>query len=99
MYEFETDKVGNIAENLEKGIRYIGKAMQVAEELCGGGETGYRNGSGYNGGGSGYRIGMRGNYGGRSMGYREDEEEPKYDEYGNPVMGMRRMRDSRGRFM
>lgn len=91
MYEFETDKVSNIAENLEKGIRYIGKAMQVADELCNGGDMGFRTSPGYHGG---YRGGR-----GRTMGYREDEEEPQYDDYGYPVMGMRRMRDSRGRFM
>lgn len=92
MYEFETDKVSNIAENLEKGIRYIGKAMQVADEICNGGEMGYRSGSGM-----GYR-----NYANRSgyrtgMGFRE-EEQPEYDDFGNPI-GMRRMRDSRGRYM
>ncbi len=85
-------------EHIKKSLYHAGRAMSIAEEMCEGGEMGYRNGGG---GGMGYRF----NYGNRSgyrsgyrdgMGYR-DEDMPEYDDYGNP-MGMRR-RDSRGRYM
>ncbi len=89
MYEFETHKATEIGGNSEKALHYLGRAMSIAEEMCGG-ETGYRNGMG---------GGMRGNY--RGIGYRDDEridEGERFDDWGNPI-GMRRSRDSRGRFM
>lgn len=84
--EIKTDKAESLSENLRMGLRYIGKAMQDAEEICQGDEMGQRGGMGYRGNGHG--MGMRGSYRG-GMGHREEEEE--YDEYGNP-MGMRRGR-------
>lgn len=90
LIEVETEKAYSLSENLEQGLRYIGKAMQIADEMCEGGSMRLRS----NTGAMGYRV--------HDMGYREDEP-PKYDEWGNPIargeMGMRRMRDSRGRFM
>lgn len=93
LIEIEKKNAMELSENIEKALKYAGKAMQIAEEMCESGEMGmrrgYRNGGngggGYNGGGyTGNRTGMR------------DDEWPEYDDYGYP-MGMRRGRN--GRYM
>ncbi len=88
MIEVETNKVNDLSDNIENGLYYIGRAMSIAKDLCQSGEMGERNGNRY-----GNRYGDRFDY--PKMGMREM---PEYDDYGNP-MGMRRMRDTRGRFM
>ena len=70
--EITEDKVSKLSENIEKGLRYLGKAMQCIEEMEGGQEYGERYGERY--GESEYRIPERGGqefsrYGSR-YGYR-----------------------------
>lgn len=89
MIEIEKHDAMELSDHIEKALHHAGRAMSIAEEMCNGGEMGYRSGMGYRNNG-----GYRGYHGG--IGYR-DEEMPEYDDYGNP-MGMRR-RDSRGRYM
>ena len=90
MYEIKHEDAMDMKEHIKKSLYHAGRAMSIAEEMCEGGDMGYRYGDdmGYRGGGRGYM--------GHRMGYRE--EEPRYDEYGTPI-DMRRMRDSHGRFM
>ena len=73
-FEIEEDKVETLSENLENGLRYIGKAMQCIDEMRsrGGERSGMRR-SGYGmrddmdqqgqmgnrGGGYGMRMGRR----------------------------------------
>ena len=115
MIEIEKSDAMELSQHIEKALHHAGKAMMIAEEMCsgemgyrgnygnrGGGNTGYRSYSGYRGGmgyrdgGMGYRDGGVG-YRGDGIMYRDDDE-PMYDDMGNP-MGMRRMRDARGRFV
>lgn len=73
MIKITEDKLGTLTENIEKGLRYMGKAMQCLDELSNEGGYGHR-------GGMNYRypmeddMGMRGGYGMRDdmdvMGYR-----------------------------
>lgn len=92
MIKITEDKLGTLTENIEKGLRYIGKAMQCLDDLQGG-NYGERGGMNYRypempdemGMRSGMRypdmeMGMRGGYGER-------------EEYGE-----RRGRDSMGRY-
>lgn len=88
MVKISEDKIGTIAENIEKGLRYVGKAMQCIDELQGGG-YGERSGYGMREGDMNYRypmmheeMGMRGGYG---YGERDD-------------IDYRRGRDSMGRY-
>ena len=97
MIEIEKADAMELSKHIEKGLHHMGKAMQIAEELCGS-EIGYRGGNNgnYGGGNTGYRSygGYRG-----GMGYRNGDDETMYDEMGNPT-GMRgRMRDSMGRYV
>lgn len=84
LYQVIEDKVEYLSENLEKGLRYIGKAMQCIDELKGGDSIGFRGGNyGYrdeddmdeNMGNMGMRRG-RGNY---RMGHRPMYREPYMD--------------------
>lgn len=87
LVEIEKADAMELSQHIEKGLHHLGRAMSIVEDMCSGGEYGERNYP---------RMGMRKGY----MGYRDDEEMPKYDDMGYPMMGMRgRMRDSRGRYM
>lgn len=45
--EIQENKLSSLAEHVEKGLRYLGKAMQCIDELQGGGEMmGERRGYG-----------------------------------------------------
>lgn len=84
--EVTEDKVDMLSENIEKGLRYIGKAMQCIDEMSHGG------------------YGERGRYGERDDEDWDDDERMgergRYDRMGRGMgMGMRRRRDSRGRYM
>lgn len=69
-FQVEEDKVEKISDHLEKGLRYIGKAMQCVDDMMQGGsmnERGnYRDNIGYRDeepdyeGGVNYRRGVRG---------------------------------------
>lgn len=39
--EISEDKVSTLSENIEKGLRYIGKAMQVIDDMGRGGKPEY----------------------------------------------------------
>ena len=83
-------KVDEMSEHIEKGLRYIGKAMQCIDELSHnemGERIGMRDSDDYN---YRYPMSMR-DY--RHMGMRED-----YDNDNDYDIGMRR-RDYRGRYM
>lgn len=59
MINFSEDKIENLSENIEQGLRYIGKAMQCIDEMRqqqGGGMMGQRD---YNREYHPYRMGMR----------------------------------------
>ena len=83
LYQVIEDKVEYLSENLEKGLRYIGKAMQCIDELKGGDSMGFRSG----GNNMGYRedgysddsMGMRRGRGGYRMGNRSMYREPYMD--------------------
>ena len=67
MIKISHDKVEDLAENIEKGLRYVGKAMQCIDELMNEGGWGERSG-----------YGMRHGYGMRDdMDYRNpmDDED------------------------
>lgn len=82
LIEISSDKVETLSENIEKGLRYIGKAMQCLDEMKQEeGMMGERRGGRY-----GNRYGIR--YGGR-MGMREDGMEDADDMHGRGEMGMR----------
>lgn len=95
MVEISEDKVSNLSEHLEKGLRHIGKAMQCVDELCEESRMGERGGYGRYGNRGGY-MGERGDY--DRMGMRNEEE---WEGYGDdPYMGERRGRSSRtGRYV
>lgn len=76
MYEIEKQDAMEVMEKLKKAVKEGTEALEMLEEFCDGGEMGMRGG---------YRKGM--GYRSFNMGHRD--EEPEYDEYGNP-MGMRR---------
>ena len=84
--EIENNDAMELSEHIKKGLHHMGKAMGIVEEMCEG-EMGFRGRGGNQGSGSGSRMGMR-----------EDDADQEYDMYGSP-MQMRRMRNSRGRFM
>lgn len=88
MVKITEDKLGTLTENIEKGLRYIGKAMQCLDEM--GRESDYGERAGY---GMGHREGAN---------YRypvDDDMEMRYGERDDMGMGYRRSRDSRGRYM
>lgn len=91
MVKITEDKLGTLTENIENGLRYIGKAMQCLDELNGG-NYGERGGMNYRypmpDDGMSMRGGMNYRYPDYPMGMREDD-----------MYGERRMRDSRGRYM
>lgn len=60
VFEITDDKVGKLSENIEKGLRYIGKAMQCIEELGSDSEFGERYGERWD---DEERYGERGRYG------------------------------------
>lgn len=61
MINFSEDKIENLSENIEQGLRYLGKAMQCIDEMRqSGGQMGQRD---FN---HEYRT-----Y--RNMGYRDEE--------------------------
>lgn len=64
MIKISEDKIGTLAENIEKGLRYMGKAMQCIDEL--------QNEGGY---GERTSYGMRHGYGMREDDYPMYEEE------------------------
>ena len=88
--EVTEDKVDMLSENIEKALRYAGKAMQCIDEMSHGG------------------YGERGRYGERDdedwddeerMGERGHYDRMMREERMGRGMGMRRRRDSRGRYM
>lgn len=82
--EVSEDKVSGLAEHIEKALRHAGKAMQCVEEM-------------YDGD---YGYGERGRYGERDEEDWEDDDRMGERRYGRGRgMGMRRRRDSRGRYM
>ena len=91
--EVTHDKVSDLSENIEKGLRYIGKAMQCVDELMD----------------DDYGYGERGGrYGERDDDDWDDDDrmgERHYGRggYGRGIYGERRgrgrRRDSRGRYM
>lgn len=87
MIKITEDKLGTMAENIERGLRYVGKAMQCVDELQ---RESYGERSGY---------GMRHGYGMRDddMNYRypvmDEEEMGMRGGYGE-----RRGRNSMGRY-
>lgn len=83
------DKLSTLTEYIEKGLRYLGKAMQCAEELeqMSGGMGERMHQGGYPGG-----MGERGGNYRYPMGMRENDDEMQYP------MGERRGRDSMGRY-
>lgn len=89
MIKISEDKLGTLAENISKGLRFMGKAMQCIDELQDEGSYGERRGYGRRDGDMNYRypmdddMGMRGDYLGERRG----------DYYGE-----RRGRDSMGRY-
>lgn len=86
MIEITEDKITDLSEHLEKGLRHIGKAMQCIDELSQESRMGERD-----------RYGNRGSRYGNRMGNRDEEDEwEDEDEY----MGERRGRSSRtGRYI
>lgn len=97
MIEITESKASELSEHIEKSLRHMGKAMQCVEDMMeesGFGERGGMNrGSRY---GNRYEdMNMRGGRGGY-MGYRDDEEDDE-EEMGER-RGMRRRRDSMGRY-
>ena len=89
--EIEKSAIKDVSKSIGEALSCMMDAMYMVDDLCKDGNYGERN----------YRnMGYR-SYGGYrgGMGYRDDEDMPMYDDMGNPVMGMRRMRDSRGRYM
>lgn len=100
--EIEEKKLDMLSENVEKGLRYMGKAMQILDECMEGGygerESGSMGNRGYGnrygereGGSMGNRYGNRG-YGER-MGYRDED-----DDWDSEMMERRGVRGSgRGR--
>ena len=86
--EITENDLEEMGQHVGKMLHHGGRLMSCIEKLkCD--DMGYRNDR--------YSMGNRGGsprHGG--MGYRDDDEEE--DEYANG-MGMRRMRDSRGRYM
>ena len=97
MIEITETKASELSENIEKSLRYMGKAMQCVEEMMeesgygerGGSSRGSRYGNRYE------DMNMRGGRGG-SMGYRDDDDDDE-EEMGER-RGMRRRRDSMGRY-
>lgn len=86
------EKVESISEHLEKGLRYVGKAMQCIDELKGENEMGER----YTGVGFGMRYGMGNRYGmGMRGGYGNRWDD---DEYDDEFMGERRGVPGTGRY-
>lgn len=88
--EISHDKVYDLSENIEKGLRYIGKAMQCVDDLMG----------------DDYGYGERGRYGERDDEDWEDDDRMGERHYGRGMgRGIygerrgRRRRDSRGRYM
>lgn len=91
MIEITEDKITDLSEHLEKGLRHIGKAMQCIDELSQESRMGERGGYGR----YGNRYDGGGRYGNR-YGMRDEEEWEDEDEY----MGERRGRSSRtGRYI
>lgn len=82
------DKVADLSENIEKGLRYIGKAMQCVDALMD----------------DDYGYGERGRYGERDDEDWEDDDRyserdwSRRGGYGER-RGRGRRRDSRGRYM
>lgn len=89
--EITEDKITDLSEHLEKGLRHIGKAMQCIDELSQESHMGERGGYG--------RYGNRHDGGGRygnRYGMRDEDEWEDEDEY----MGERRGRSARtGRYI
>lgn len=72
--EITEDKIQTLSENIEKGLRYLGKAMQCVDELEQQGSMGERHSGNYR-----YPMGMRDemdapNYGERYMGERRGRD-------------------------
>lgn len=88
MIEITEDKITDLSEHLEKGLRHIGKAMQCIDELSQESRMGERD-----------RYGNRGGRYGNRMGDRDEEDE--WEDYGDdPYMGERRGRSMRtGRYI
>lgn len=82
------EKVADLSENIEKGLRYIGKAMQCVDALM---EDEYGYGE------------RGGRYGERDEDWEDDDRYERMGErhYGRGIYGERRgrRRDSRGRYM
>lgn len=54
MMQIKEDKFENLSEYIEKGLKYLGKAMQCIDELQDGGESRYGNRYGNRNGQGGY---------------------------------------------
>lgn len=65
-FQVEEDKVEKVSEHLEKGLRYIGKAMQCIDEM--------KQQPGMMGERMGYRRGVRGT-GRYGIGHRDEMED------------------------
>lgn len=83
MIRMPRQKLDDMSEHIEKGLRYIGKAMQCIDEMQNEdmGERGWEVRE------------MPGHYGERMDKYPDDTN------WRYPVMGERKMRDYRGRYM
>jgi len=94
MIEITEDKLCSLAENIEKMLRYGGKAMQCIDELSQENRMGERGVYGR----YGNRHDVGGRYGNRMNSRDEEDEWEDYDD--DPYMGERRGRSSRtGRYV
>lgn len=74
MVKITEDKLGTLTEHIEKGLRYLGKAMQCLDELQGE-SVGMRHGYGMREDDMNYRYPMEDDMGMREdMGYRRGRD-------------------------
>lgn len=98
--EISEKKMEDLGENIEKALKYMGKAMQCVSAAMEEGEMGERGGSygnrsGERGGSMGNRYGERGGQGGYgSRGGYGNREEDEWDD--DDEMMMRERRGVRG---